>query len=143
MPFELSDVSKEELRDVVDMLLKAYGNSSAFVNAVYPHKITDDGVEGLDMVVTRLQYLRDVDPSAKWFKVTDSSTGQIVSASQWNIYDTDKPLEVMLDGPPEAWVTEADKKYAVEMFEAFVAPRYAKYREVDAPIVCKYEKIFI
>jgi len=137
MPLELSTVSKEEMRDVVDMLFKAYDRSSAFVNAVYPHKLTDTGVEGLDMVVARLQYLRDIDPSTRWFKVTDTTTGEIVSASQWNIYDKEKPPEMMLDGPPGAWETDADKKYAIEMFETFIKPRYARYREVDLPIMCK------
>lgn len=139
MAFVLSEVHESEMRGVVEMLFKAYEESSAFVNAVYPHKLTDHGVEGLDMVVGRLQYLRDIDPSTKWYKVTDKSTGEIVSASQWNIYDKSKPPEMMLDGPPGAWATDADKKYALEMFEAFIKPRYARYREVDVPIICKAE----
>ena len=73
------------------MLFKAYDGTSAFVNTVYPYKLTDHGVEGLDMVVARLQYLRDVDSSTKWYKVTDTTTEEIVSASQWNIYDKEKP----------------------------------------------------
>ena len=137
MPFELSVVAKEEMKDVVDMLFKAYDESSAFVNAVYPHKLTDQGIEGLDMVVARLQYLREIDPSVRWYKVTDTSTGALVSASQWNIYDKEKPPEIMLDGPPGSWASEADKRYAIEMFEAFITPRYTRYREVDAPIICK------
>jgi hypothetical protein len=137
MSFELSGVSNEELRDVVDMLFKAYDGSSAFVNAVYPHKVTEHEVEGLDMVTARLQYLRDVDPSTKWFKVKDTTTGEIVSASQWNVYNKEKPPEMMLDGPPGAWASDEDKRYALEMFEAFITPRYTRYREVDAPIVCE------
>jgi hypothetical protein len=62
MPFELSAVSKEELREVVNMSLKASDHTSSFVNAVYPHRFTDCGIEGLDMVVGRLAYLWDVDP---------------------------------------------------------------------------------
>ncbi|KAH7411639.1 hypothetical protein DE146DRAFT_750810 [Phaeosphaeria sp. MPI-PUGE-AT-0046c] len=136
MPFELSVVAKDELRDVLEMLLYAYNESSAFVNAVYPHKITKDGIEGLDMVVARLQYLIDIDPSVRWYKVTDSSTGEIVSASQWNVYDKEKPPEMMLDGPPGSWATDEDKKYALEMFESFIMPRYTTYRQLDLPIIC-------
>ncbi|KAF2439169.1 hypothetical protein P171DRAFT_132594 [Karstenula rhodostoma CBS 690.94] len=99
MPFVLSDVSDAELRDVVDMLFKAYDQSSAFVNAVYPHKLTEKGVECLDMVTARLQYLRDVDPSTKWYKITDTETGEVVSASQSNIYNKENPPEMMLNGP--------------------------------------------
>jgi hypothetical protein len=138
MPFELSTVNKEEMKDVIDMLFKAYDGSSSFVNAVYPHKLTDHGIEGLDMVVARLQYLRDIDPSVRWYKVTDTDTGEIVSASQWNVYDKEKAPEMMLDGPPGSWETEADKKYAIEMFESFITPRYTRYREVDVPIVCRF-----
>lgn len=138
MPLKLSTVTKEEMRDVVDMLFKAYDRTSAFVNAVYPHKLTDHGIEGLDMVVARLQYLRDIDPSVKWYKVTDTSTGEIVSASQWNVYDKEKPPEMMLDGPPGSWANEADKKYAIEMFKTFITPRYTRYREADTPIICKF-----
>ncbi|KAF2678794.1 hypothetical protein K458DRAFT_376195 [Lentithecium fluviatile CBS 122367] len=136
MPFELNIVTKEELRDVVEMLFYAYDESSAFVNAVYPHKITKEGIEGLDMVVARLQYLIDIDPSIRWYKVTDSSTGEIVSASQWNVYDKEKPPEMILDGPPGSWATDEDKKYAIEMFESFIMPRYTRYRQVDLPIIC-------
>lgn len=74
MPFELSAVSKEELRDVVKMLLYAYEKSSAFVNAVYPHSITEEDIEGVDMVVARLQYLTDIDPSIRWYKVMVSNS---------------------------------------------------------------------
>lgn len=137
MAFEVSCVSNEELPDVVDMLLKAYGGSSAFVNAVYPHKLTSNDIEGLDMVAARLEYLRDIDPSTKWYKVTDTETGEIVSASQWNVYEKEKPPEMMLDGPPGAWASDEDKRYALEMFEAFITPRYTRYRELDAPIVCE------
>ncbi|KAL5114021.1 hypothetical protein ACEQ8H_008077 [Pleosporales sp. CAS-2024a] len=136
MPFELSVVNKEELRDVLEMLFYAYDESSAFVNAVYPHKITKVGIEGLDMVVARLQYLIDIDPSIRWYKVTDSNTGEIVSASQWNVYDKEKPPEMMLDGPPGSWATDEDKKYALEMFESFIMPRYNRYRQADLPIIC-------
>ncbi|CAI6336783.1 unnamed protein product [Periconia digitata] len=136
MSLELSVVTKDELRDVVEMLFSAYAGSSAFVNAVYPHKITQDGIEGLDMVVARLQYLIDIDPSVRWYKVTDSSTGEIVSASQWNVYDKEKPPEMLLDGPPGSWATEEDRKYAIEMFESFILPRYARFRQVDLPIIC-------
>jgi hypothetical protein len=138
MPFELSVVTKDELRDVVEMLFYAYDESSAFVNAVYPHKITEGGIEGLDMVVARLQYLIDIDPSIRWYKVTNSSTGEIISASQWNVYDKEKPQEMMLDGPPGSWATDEDKKYAIEMFESFIMPRYTRYRQVDLPIICKF-----
>lgn len=137
MPFALSAVAKDEFRSVVEMLFHAYDTSSAFVNAVYPHKITKDGIEGLDMVVARLQYLIDIDPSVRWYKVTDSSTGEIVSASQWNVYDQEKGPEMMLDGPPGAWENEGEKRYAVEMFEAFITPRYKRYRELEAPIICR------
>jgi hypothetical protein len=138
MPFELSAVSKEELRDVVDMLFKAYDHTSSFVNAVYPHRVTNRGIEGLDMVVGRLAYLWDVDPSIRWLKVTDTTTGNIVSASQWNVYDKEKPAEVMLDGPPGSWDSEADKKYAIEMFKSFITPRWRRYREADIPIICEF-----
>jgi hypothetical protein len=122
MPFELSAVSKEELRDVVNMPLKAYDHTSSFVNAVYPHRFTNCGIEGLDMVVGRLAYLWDVDP-IQVVKVTDTTTGNMVSASQWNVYDKEKPAEMMLDGPPRSWDSEADKKYAIEMFKSFITPR--------------------
>jgi hypothetical protein len=142
MPFELSIVTKEEMQDVVEMLFYAYDESSAFVNAVYPHRITKEGIEGLEMVVARLQYLIDIDPSIRWYKVTDSNTGEIVSASQWNVYDKEKPPEMMLDGPPGSWATDADKKYAIDMFESFIMPRYTRYRQVDLPIICESENEF-
>lgn len=128
----------DEMRDVVSMLLHAYAGTSAFVNAVYPHKITEDGIEGLDMIVAWLNYLWDIVPSICWFKVTETGTGEVVSASQWNVYDesTGKPEEMMLDGPPGAWADDTEKRYAVEMFKAFIAPRYARYREVDLPFMC-------
>jgi hypothetical protein len=138
MPFELSAVSKRELRDVVDMLLKAYDHTFSFVNAVYPHRFTNCGIEGLDIVVGRLAYLWDVDPSVRWLKVTDTTTGNTVSASQWNVYDKEKPAEMMLDGPPGSWDSEADKKYAVEMFKSFITPRWTRYREANVPIICKF-----
>ncbi|KAF1968939.1 hypothetical protein BU23DRAFT_601933 [Bimuria novae-zelandiae CBS 107.79] len=138
MPFELSTVSKDEgLRDIVAMLFKAYNHTSAFVNAIYPRTLTPDGIEGLDTVTERLQWLRDNDPSTRWFKETDTSTGAIVSASQWNVYDKEKPPEMMLDGAPPNWFSsDADNKYAVEMIAAFIGPRYKRYREADAPIMC-------
>jgi hypothetical protein len=144
MPFTLSPVTENEFPSVVKLLFYAYDSSSAFVNAVYPHKITTkdgQGIEGLDTVVARLQYLIDVDPSIRWYKVTDSSTGEIVSASQWNVYDKgEKPAEMMLDGPSGAWKTGEDKRYAVEMFEAFIGPRYRRLGRVDLPVICKFNK---
>lgn len=138
MTFELSVVNRDEMRDVVEMLFYAYDGLSAFVNAVYPHKITQHAIKRLEMVVARLQYLLEIDPSIRWYKVRDTSTGEVVSASQWNVYDEEKPQEIMLDGPPGSWATDEDKKCAIEMFESFITPRYTRYRQVDLPIICKF-----
>ncbi|KAK7192330.1 hypothetical protein PSPO01_01902 [Paraphaeosphaeria sporulosa] len=61
--------------------------------------------------------------------------GEIVADSQQNIYEKEKPAETILDGPPGAWASEKERRFAIEMFEAFIMLRYASYRQIDAPIV--------
>jgi hypothetical protein len=108
------------------------------VNAVDPHRVTNCGIQGLNKVVGRLAYLWDVDPSVRWLKDTDTTTGNIVSASPWNVYDKEKPAEMMLDGHPGSWDSEADNKYAIEMFKSFITPTWTRYREAEVPIICKF-----
>lgn len=134
MPLEVGVPTDEEFATFVPLTFEAMGGRSEFVNAVWPGGFTSAGQE---MTRQRFLFLKSIDPSCKWVKITDTDTNEIVGVAQWNVYDKEKPPEMIVDGPPGTWATDADKEFAQELFKSFMAKRWQYIRENELPILCK------
>ena len=106
-----------------------------FINAIRPHNMTAKGREKAREDYLRMKHL---DPSSRWLKATDRSTGELVGMAQWNVYEGEKPPEKDLDGPPGKWDSEEDKQWAVALFRSNMVHRRKVLREASGPVICVY-----
>jgi hypothetical protein len=134
MSLLLGHPTDEEFATFVPMTFEAMGRRSEFVNAVWPGGFTKEGQE---MSTSRFLFLKSIDPSCRWIKVTDSEANEIIGVAQWNVYEEQKPQEVIVDGPPGTWKNEDEKEYAQELFKSYMQKRWAFIRENELPLICK------
>ncbi|KAF2465156.1 uncharacterized protein BDR25DRAFT_318645 [Lindgomyces ingoldianus] len=132
MPLALGIPTDDEFQVFVPMMFEAMGGRSEFVNAVWPDGHTKEGQE---MSVQRFLFLKQIDPSTRWSKVTDTDTGEILGVAQWNVYEDAKPQEMIVDGPPGTWKNDDEKEFAQEIFKSFMEERWKFIRENDLPII--------
>lgn len=78
---------------------------------------------------------KNMDPTVKWCKVTDTDTGEIIGVAQWLIIQGQKPPEFDFDGPPGTWKDDTEKKYAQEIFRSFARFRRETIQKEDLPIL--------
>lgn len=126
----------EDFRPMQDVMFGAMNGYSAFVNAVYPNNMTP---EGREKHCRTFLHIKNMDPSQRWIKVTDMSTGEIIGCANWNVYDGAKPEEIELDGPLGTWETDDDKEWAQAMFQAYMADRRHVIRKATGPVICEYK----
>lgn len=134
MPLKLGHPTDDEFAEFVPMTFEAMGGRSEFVNAVWPSGFTPAGQE---MSRQRFLFLKTIDPSCRWVKVTDTDTNQIIGVAQWNVYEGQKPPEMIVDGPPGTWENDTEKEYAQELFKSYMAKRWQFIRENDVPLICE------
>ncbi|KAJ4377337.1 hypothetical protein N0V83_000162 [Neocucurbitaria cava] len=133
MPLELGYPTDDEFASFVPMTFEAMGGRSEFVNTVWPEGFTKEGQE---MSRQRFLFLKKIDPTCKWVKVTDNETNEIIGVAQWNVYEGQKPPEMIVDGPPGTWKDETEKEYAQELFKAYMEKRWKFIRENKLPLMC-------
>jgi hypothetical protein len=134
MPLKLGHPTDDEFASFVPMTFVAMGGRSEFVNAVWPGGFTKEGQE---MSTSRFLFLKKTDSTSQWIKVTDTDTDEIIGVAQWNVYEGQKPPEMIVDGPPETWPSETEKEYARELFKSYMQKRWVYIRENDLPLICK------
>ncbi|KAF1935603.1 hypothetical protein EJ02DRAFT_484223 [Clathrospora elynae] len=133
MSLKLGIPTDDEFPTFVPMTFEAMGGRSEFVNVVWPRGFTKDGQE---LNTSRFLFLKNIDPSSRWIKVTDTQTNEIIGVAQWNVYDGQKPPEMIVDGPPGTWENDTEKEYAQELFKSYMQKRWAYIRENELPLVC-------
>ena len=133
MDFTVDFCKDEDFEAMMPVMFGAMAGRSQFVNAVYPHNLTPEGQKKHEQTFL---YLKSIDPSQRWLKATDNSTGEMVGIAQWNVYDGAKPPEIELDGPPGTWDTDDDKEWAQAMFTAYMEDRRRIIREATGPVIC-------
>ncbi|KAL9116194.1 MAG: hypothetical protein Q9227_000565 [Pyrenula ochraceoflavens] len=134
MPLVLDYAKDEDFGEMMDVAFDAMQGGSQFVNAVYPHNMTK---AGRDKHRQTFLYLKNIDPSQKWLKVTDTATNEIIGVANWQVYDKEKPPEAPLDGPDGTWDDEHEKEWAQAMFAAYMEDRRRVIREATGPVLCE------
>ncbi|MCJ1313395.1 hypothetical protein MMC25_007073 [Agyrium rufum] len=133
MTLVLDHCQDEDFPEMMDVAFGTMRGMSAFVNSVYPHNMT---AEGRDKHRQTFLYLKSVDPSQRWLKVTDTKINRIIGVANWQVYDGEKPPEDELDGPAGTWDTPDDKEWAQAMFRAYMEDRRRVIREAKGPVMC-------
>ncbi|KAH7396206.1 hypothetical protein BKA66DRAFT_606098 [Pyrenochaeta sp. MPI-SDFR-AT-0127] len=133
MTLELGFPSDEDFMSFIPMAFEAMGGRSEFVNTIWPGGLTK---EGQDKARLGFLFLKGIDPSCRWIKVTDTDTNEIVGVAQWNVYEGQKPPEVVVDGPPGTWENDTEKEYAQELFKSYMQKRWKYIRENELPLIC-------
>lgn len=134
MPLTLGFPTDDEFASFTPMMFEAMGGRSEFVNTIYPGGLTKEGQEKARL---GFLFLKSIDPSCKWVKITDTETNEIVGVAQWNVYEGQKPPEMVVDGPPGTWENDTEKEYAQELFKSYMQKRWKFIRENELPLICK------
>lgn len=129
MPLSLDLCTDEDLPRWTEIIFAAFAQEHIYIDALFPHH---DTPSGLAAAVSRFTSTRNSNPIARFLKITDSTTGEIIGQGKWDIHET-KPDEVALDG--DFWDNEEDKTYAQQMFETYLIPRRRVLREAKGPVL--------
>lgn len=133
MPLTLGYPIDDEFAKFVPMTFEAMGGRSEFVNTIYPGGLTK---EGQQKAKAGFLFLKGIDPSCKWIKVTDTDTNEIIGVAQWNVYESQKPPEMVVDGPPGTWKDDIEKEYAQDLFKSYMQKRWEFIRGNALPLIC-------
>ena len=99
MSFQLIEASTAaEMAQLMEALFESY---------THPHNGFWDMFKGeSDQECTaRFNQWREADPSVHWIYVTDTSTGEVVGATQWNIYE-ENPYATLPPPTTAYWIEE-------------------------------------
>lgn len=133
MALVLDFARDEDFEEMTTVAFGAMKGMSQFVNAVYPHNETK---EGRDKHRQTFLYIKSIDPSQRWLKVTNTATNEIIGVANWQVYDKEKPLETPLDGPEGTWDNQDEKEWAQALFDAYMEDRRKVIREATGPVMC-------
>ncbi|MCJ1472631.1 hypothetical protein MMC13_001280, partial [Lambiella insularis] len=105
-----------------------------YINALFPHHGTP---EGRVIGGKRLLEAKKADPAARFLKITDTATDEIVGLVKWLVFEKPpgekSPEEPELTG--DYWDTEEEKEYAAYMYKQYLIPRRKAIREAKGPLV--------
>lgn len=134
MPLELALVTKDtDFPEFAPLMFEAI-HPNGFVDACWPNNLND---EAQKLHASGFIFHKNMDPTVKWTKVTDTITGEIVGVAQWLVLKDQKPPELDFDGPAGTWESETEKLYAQDIYRSFVRHRWEVIRNEDLPVVGK------
>lgn len=95
MDFNVSEVVEDaEFKELIQCLIDAFEEPpSKLLQLFIPSCPSDDAQATLAEAVERFSLWHRSDPTSTWIKVTDSETGKLLGAANWNIYDTNPYAE--------------------------------------------------
>ncbi|KAL9623737.1 MAG: hypothetical protein Q9160_001967 [Pyrenula sp. 1 TL-2023] len=128
------DIAKDEdFEKMMDVVFGAIDGTDEFVKAVYPLNMNK---EGRDKHRQKFLYIKSIDPSQRWLKVTDTASNEIIGVANWQVYDKKKPPETTLDGPEGTWSNQNEKEWAQAIFDAYMEDRRRVIRAATGPVMC-------
>lgn len=137
MPFQLSEIhSPSDFPEMIAVEFESYENPySPLIRLFFP--IFGDSPEAraasLQESIARQIHLHQSDPSSHWLKVTDPTTGNIVGAANWNLYESN-PHATASDVDCTWFSPGEDRDMANLLMSQLLAPRKAYMRK---PHVCE------
>lgn len=109
----------------------AFGDEEPYIDALFPNHRTPEGrTKGSE----RLLQMKHGDPHARFLKVTDTDTGEMIGMAKWLIYEDKPDSWDELDG--DYWEDEEQKAYAAHLYTEFVKPRRAAVEAAQGRLVC-------
>ena len=132
MSLSLEFCEDSDMPRVFAIISDAFGEHHPHISVLFPNHTTTTGrAQGAE----RLLQMKQNDPHARFLKVTDTATGEIVGQAIWLIYN-DHEEELELSG--DYWQNEEDRHYAAELHRGYLAPRRNVIRRAKGPVVCMY-----
>ncbi|MCJ1416060.1 hypothetical protein MMC32_002395 [Xylographa parallela] len=130
MSLSLEFCEDSDMPRVFAIISDAFGEHHPHISVLFPNHTTTTGrAQGAE----RLLQMKQNDPHARFLKVTDTATGEIVGQAIWLIYN-DHEEELELSG--DYWQNEEDRHYAAELHRGYLAPRRNVIRRAKGPVVC-------
>ena len=117
-----------------EIISQAFGHEHAYAEAVWPRH---DTPTGLSDGAERLLGAKQNQPYARFCKVVDTDTGEMIGFAKWDIYDGHLP-EVPTGMPEKYYRDEEEKAYADYMWNEFTKRRWEAVRESGGHLVCKW-----
>lgn len=102
-PFILGRATKSDLPGIIHAMYRTF--TQQFIHDAF---MGPDTAENKVNLVKRHEKIIDEDGGEFWTKVTDTSSGKIVAAGNWKIYQSKAPLPVKESELP--WLQGADPK---------------------------------
>ena len=137
MSFELSEIRQEsDFLELLQVLFVAYEDPFNPVRPLF-YPILGHGPEARDTAIResaeRVFQRHKQNPSGRWVKVTDSSTGRFVGAALWMFFDKDPYTAQSL--PECAWWPEGEGREFANLWSWGI--RGPRVRYMSKPHACK------
>lgn len=131
MGLKLDFCDDADMFRVFSIISDAFGDEQPYMDVLFPnHKTAEGRAQGRD----RLLQIKHHDPHARFLKVTDTDTGEIIGHARWLVYE-DKPTKWdELSG--DYWQDEDEKALAAHLYTGYLKPRRAAIQAAKGPLVC-------
>lgn len=134
MPLKFGLCTDADMPRAFEIFSLAFGHEHAYGDAVWPRHDTPAGrAAGAERLLLAKQH----QPHARFCKVVDTETGEMIGFAKWDVYDGFVP-EVVTEMPAQYYRDEGEKKYADYMWYEFTRRRWEAVRESGGRIVCKW-----
>jgi len=132
MALRVEAARDEDMEKIVPVIFDAYGGQHPYLNAAFPNNLTPEGQAN---ALKRIAAIGASSETAKWEKVVDTATGEIIGAAMWLLYRDKKPEQHDLDGPPGTWENETEKEYAQALYKSYAAEERAFWESNELPLM--------
>lgn len=132
IPFE----SDDDFYDMMPALWEAFENPfNSFLRIVFYLGSTEERTQAIEAAADGTLSIHKATPGSNWLKVVDSTSGYLIGAANWILYESnpyDSPQEPIV----AVWWPEGDgRDYATNYLQQVSAH---KRRFFNRPHVCKY-----
>ena len=115
---------------IFSIVSDAFGDDQPYIDAIFPdHHEPSGRVRGS----ARFLEMKRIDPSNRFLKAIDTTTGEIMGHAKYIIFENGKPEERPLGG--DFWKTADEKQYAAHLYEHYLEPRRKVVRSANGPVI--------
>ena len=119
-----------DMHRIFGIFSDAFGDNEPYVDTLFPNHKTPAGRE---QGAERFLQMKHKDPHARFLKITDTATGEIIGQAKWLEYEK-VPEIPKLSG--DYWETEEEKQYAVHLHAGFMVTRMDAIKAANGQILC-------
>lgn len=132
MPYQVAEAEEADMERLFTIIAKAFASNEPFFDIMYPQHWTP---EGRKIGGERFLKVKTLEYYTKFVKAFNPSTGEIIGAAKWNIYNGKIPDSEVPHDTTNYWKTESDQAIASFKGAEFVKSRNAHIAQTNGHLL--------